>query len=398
MPHYKLTQKTVERLPAPTPTGKPVLWWDVSLPGFAVLCSGTTNAKSFVVQRRGKRRAFASVHEMPLADAREMARNLLLDLRRGIDPTKQKKAATLQEILEAFLAAKKDISHNTRTLYGQHVRNHLSSWLDRPLVSITPAEVDAMHAAIARKVAQRGRNSGHTTANDVIGVLRTLHNWAANRDDSLPRNPVRIRGDEWFALAPKRNPIPAEKLAAWYAAVMALPSDIGRDYLLLLLFTGLRRRELSHLTWDQVDFAQRAIRLPMTKNRRPFVLPMSSHVRAVLVARRQLGDAHFVFPSNFAASGHIEGAVPWVAMVAAETGIVFTLHDLRRTFASTAEACDLSWSAVKGLLNHTLGSGVTESYINQTCERLRDPMQKVCDRLLALCGVAVPSDAKVAKI
>jgi integrase len=396
MPHYKLTQKTVERLPAPTPSGKQALWWDVSLPGFAVLCSGTTNAKSYVVQRRGKRRAFASVHEMPLTDAREMARNLLLDLRRGIDP-KQKKAATLQEILEAFLAAKKDISHNTRTLYGQHVRNHLSAWLDRPLVSITPAEVDSMHAAIARKVAQRGKNTGHTVANDAIGTFRTLYNWAANRDDDLPRNPVRIRGDEWHKLAPKRNPIPAEKLAAWYSAVMALPSDIGRDYLTLLLFTGLRRRELAHLTWDQVDFAQRAIRLPTTKNKKPFALPMSSHVRAVLVARRQLGNAHFVFPSNFSASKHIEGAVVWIATVTEKTGIAFTLHDLRRTFASIAEACDLSMTAIKGLLNHTLGGGVTESYINQTCERLREPMQKVCDKLLALCGVARLSD-KVAKI
>ena len=51
MPRQKLTQKVVDRLPAPDPSGRQVLHWDTELKGLGVLCSGTTTARSFIVQR-----------------------------------------------------------------------------------------------------------------------------------------------------------------------------------------------------------------------------------------------------------------------------------------------------------------------------------------------------------
>ena len=58
------------------------------------------------------------------------------------------------------------------------------------------------------------------------------------------------------------NPIPAERLAGFYNAVMELPA-MGRDYILLLLFTGLRRKEAAGLRWSEVDFERRIICLPV---------------------------------------------------------------------------------------------------------------------------------------
>jgi hypothetical protein len=51
MPKLKLTERAIAKLLAPDPSGKQVLHWDTELKGFAVLCSGTTNSKTFVVQR-----------------------------------------------------------------------------------------------------------------------------------------------------------------------------------------------------------------------------------------------------------------------------------------------------------------------------------------------------------
>src|SRR3954468_13873351 len=51
MPRLKLTQRTIEKLPAPDPSGRQLLHWDTDLRGFGVLCSGKTNAKTYVVQR-----------------------------------------------------------------------------------------------------------------------------------------------------------------------------------------------------------------------------------------------------------------------------------------------------------------------------------------------------------
>jgi hypothetical protein len=42
-----------------------------------------------------------------------------------------------------------------------------------------------------------------------------------------------------------------------FARVDALPNRIAGDYLKLLLFTGMRRREAAALRWDEVDFGLR---------------------------------------------------------------------------------------------------------------------------------------------
>ena len=70
------------------------------------------------------------------------------------------------------------------------------------------------------------------------------------------------------------------------------------------------------------------------------------------------------------------------------SGVTFTCHDLRRTFATVAESLDLSAYTVKALLNHSLPKeDVTAGYLRLTSERLRQAMEKVEARILALGGV-----------
>ena len=71
------------------------------------------------------------------------------------------------------------------------------------LGSIKPAMVDDLHRKIAAGVKKRGQHSGHSVANDAMRAFRLLWNWAANRDDDMPRNPVRLRKNEWHPVAPR---------------------------------------------------------------------------------------------------------------------------------------------------------------------------------------------------
>ena len=114
----------------------------------------------------------------------------------------------------------------------------------------------------------------------------------------------------------------------FYKAVLELPNPIARDYVLLLLFTGLRRSEGAALRWNEVDFAERLIRLPpsRTKAGRRLDLPMTSFVRELLVARRAIGNAHWVFPAN-SASGHIVEPTVIFDQIAQKCGIRVSAHD-----------------------------------------------------------------------
>ena len=83
---------------------------------------------------------------------------------------------------------------------------------------------------------------------------------------------------------------------------------------------------------------ERVIRLPAaaTKAGRKLDLPMSDYIRDMLIARRALGNAGFVFPGR-GASRHISDTIKPFRAIAKASGIAVSAHDLRRTFATIAE-------------------------------------------------------------
>ena len=67
-----------------------------------------------------------------------------------------------------------------------------------------------------------------------------------------------------------------------------------------------------------------------------------------------------------------------------EFRINFTIHDLRRTFATIAAEMGIPPYLLKKLLNHKSGD-VTEGYVISTVEILRNPVQKIAKRIEDLC-------------
>ena len=398
MPKLKLTMKAIERLPAPDPSGKQSLHWDTELRGFGVLCSGKTDAKTYIVQRdlpggRTRRVTIAPTNVIDLEEARERAQVVIGDFYRGLDPKAGRRAdATLRTALEEYLSARADLRPGSAANYRDSVESHLSSWADLPLRVITREMVEERLKKIADEVSKRSGNHGHAAANGAMRALRAIYNFAADRappSNPMPPNPVKLK-KIWLPLAPRTRSVKAEQLSAFYKAVIALPSPIARDYILILLFTGMRRREAAGLRWDEVDLKEKVIRLPAARAKagRKLDLPMSDVVYKLLNERRKLGDATWVFPAN-SESGHIEEPKFPLKLVADKTGIVVSAHDLRRTYITAAESTDMSVMALKALVNHSLGKDVTEGYVQITADRLREPAQRVADRLKKLCFIKV---------
>jgi integrase len=207
----------------------------------------------------------------------------------------------------------------------------------------------------------------------------------------LPANPVGRLKRQWYQERRRERVVRTEEMPRFYQGVLSLPNPVARDYLLLLLFTGLRRREAASLRWEHIDLAERVIRLPAanTKAGRKLDLPMTDVVHELLTARRSVGrDGPFVFSAD-SASGHIEEPAYPLEQVAASTGIRVSAHDLRRTFVTVAESADISPLALSALVNHSLGRDVTSGYVVMTAERLREPAQRVADRLKRLCKLPV---------
>jgi integrase len=370
------------------------------------LVSGKTTSKTYVVQRdlpggRTRRVTVAGVNEKTLEEARRLAGDMLADMRRGLDPKAKKETLTLRGVLAAYRAAH---SHRLRPQsdysYRSATDRYLSDWLDRPLPEITRDMVEARHKRIAAEIASRPRrpSSGHAMANSTMRGLRLLWNFAADRNPALGPNPVRLK-KLWFTVPRRSRHVRADELPKFYEAIARLENHVQRDYLLLLLFTGLRRREAARLRWEDVDLGERVIRVPeaSTKARRKLDLPMTAPVHAMLVARRALGDAKFVFPAN-SKTGHLAEPKFALRQIEKACGVAVSVHDLRRTYITVAESCDVPTLALKALVNHALRSDVTAGYVQMHVERLRPPAERVAEKLRELCGIAGPSGENVAKL
>ena len=392
MARVRLTERMIARLDGPDPSGNKAFYWDTEQKGLGLVVSGTTATKSWVVQSdaggKTKRIAFADATLLSLADARKRARRMLLDLHDGIDPRAGRvRAATLRQTLQSYLEANRGLSERSRSGYRTFVEAYLKRWLDRSLREITREDVERRHTEIAAEVAERGKGSGGATANAAMRALRVLYNFALERDASMPANPVRLRR-QWFSVPRRTRSVVNGELPVFYRAVMELENPVARDYLLLLLFTGLRRTEAARLTWADVDLPAKVIRIPgsSTKSGRKLDLPITAPVMDLLRRREADGRERYVFAAD-SRSGHIEEPRHPLDLVAEKTGIRVSAHDLRRTYVTAAsETPGISELQIKMLVNHALPRDVTAGYIMASVESLREPAEKVADRIGRMIG------------
>lgn len=370
------------------------------------------SSKSWVVQRRidGRvsRITLGQFPDLTPENAIKAAEKLSGQLAAGENPKAQRrernaKDLTLLDALENLITVR-GLKAGTQTTYRNIIKGALADWSTKPMTWITPDQIAERHAQLSRE-------SGGPYANSVMRVVRSIWNFvSAQYEDErgnslLPPNPVArlSKTKAWVRMTRRRTFIEAHQLAAWFEAVNNLRAQpwgssaqtVG-DFLVLLLLTGLRRTEAATLKWEQVDLKARLIRLSDTKNHDDHVLPLSDYLWELLSARKAqafnakektaLSNSPFVFPAENP-DGYISEPRAQVDAVKRESGVVFMLHDLRRTFSTVAESLDLSHYALKRLLNHRMTGDVTAGYIARNVERLRPPMQQITDTFLTLGGV-----------
>ena len=109
----------------------------------------------------------------------------------------------------------------------------------------------------------------------------------------------------------------------------------------MVLFTGMRRGELQRLQWENIDFEERKLHLPTTKNGDPLTLPLSDFLLKRLIERKpSAGASPWLFPGN-GPSGHLVESKKFSQRLAATSGVSFTLHGLSRTYFTIAESLDI---------------------------------------------------------
>lgn len=392
----KLTKTVVDKI-KPVEGKDQTFYRDEQLKGFALRVT-SSGVKSFVVETRVankvKRITLGKYGQITAEEARKQAKHLLGQIAKGDDPIAEKKinkikSITLKEAFHDYLKARKDLKPLTIKDYQSILKQVISDWFDKPLMNIT-------REMIAKRHAQYGQTNSKARANYAMRVLRAVFNFAAHEyqlEDGQPIiaiNPVEYLSHtrSWYRVDCKNTMIKSHQLAAWHEGLTRLGEQedysqamMWKDYFLLVLFTGLRRTEAASLCWRDVDFKDKTFTVQDTKNREVHTLPMSDFLYELFLRRKQFKMNEFVFPSP-SKTGHVIDPRKAMLKVAELSGVSFTVHDLRRTFATTAESLDLPAYALKRLLNHKMNTDVTAGYIVRDVERLRKPMQRISDFLV----------------
>lgn len=391
---HKLTKTFIDSIPYPD-EGQ-MFYRDSQLKGFGIrvgtgskvyIAEGKVNNKSVRVTI-GRHGVFAP------EQARNQAKTILGMIAKGINPndvdkeTKAKKV-TLSEVYTAYLKARSSLKPRTIYDYDRFMKTHFLAWNNKPLIHITKDMIERKH----REIGERSE----AQANLTMRFMRALFNFAigqyedSNGNPIIPDNPVKriSQTRSWYRVERKQTIIKSHDLSAWFKSVNNLTiisyganCEATRDFLLLAIFTGLRREEALGLAWDNVDLKAKTLTIPDPKNRQPHTLPLSDYLYDLLKTRFENNqhNSPFVFPST-GVKGYMNDPRDQMQKVIDDSGVKFTPHDLRRTFITVAESLDISAYALKRLLNHKMNNDVTAGYIINDVERLRAPMQSITDYL-----------------
>lgn len=360
----KLTKTFIERVQLPAEGYK--IHWDDKVPGYGLKVTGPSvrhpeGVKSFIAMGRVKGKVVTvTIGRFGLFtedQARKRALSALQQMRDGINPNAEKKAAeaeqiTLREVMEAYLNRPGKLKPSSAAETRRHVEQVLSAWIDKPITSITEDMVRKRHREMATK-GLRGNRPAPGQANLSMTTLRALINFASRQyrqADGSPLflyNPVDVLKDHWAKLGTRtQRYIDRDTIgAAWNALneARANPKNLdalaGIDLTLFLLLTGARRNEGAMLTWDRVHLDENPAKcwwhLPDPKNGREVFLPLNTQAIAVLRNRereRVTGNPH-VFPSRSKAGHVIDPRAP-MELVSEVAGKRLSCHDLRRTFTN----------------------------------------------------------------
>ena len=375
------TQARIKALQPPY-TGR-VEYYDDEEKRLICRVSSTGNKTFYVIKwanSKTHRVALGKVSDMTVTTARQKAASTVSEINRGINPTAAKRKLSiaqtkLGDVLDQYLAGR-DLQPLTVKDYQYKLKRGFSDWLKKPINNITEDMILKRHKLLTE--------TGKTTANTAMRVLRLTLNYA-NAVGMIDSNPASIlsKARLWHKNHRKDRVIPLEHLKAWHEAVDGLANQKAKVYLFIALYMGFRSNELLTLEWSDVDMKGQSIELKNTKNGSNHQLPMPKVVVPYLNALHELtGGSKWVFASDDPAK-HMVTPIKPIRAVMAASGVTFSPHDCRRTFATIAEAVSLPMSMIKRMMNHATTNDVTGGYIVTENETLRQAINKVASYIQA---------------
>jgi integrase len=223
-----------------------------------------------------------------------------------------------------------------------------------------------------------------------LAFLSSLYSSARHWDGGPQSNPIRDYDKKGLKDANARTnwlkPEEVERLIA------ACTTDYQKTFIILLVQTGLRYKEVLGLKWQNVDFHNRMIvignlSVTATKNGDSRIIPMTEQVHDTLFDTQNQCATEWVMANPKTGKPFTNLHKAWSGITRRAELPEVRIHDLRHTFASWALQRGVDPITTQTLLGHRTAS-MTRRYSHLNKEALVAAMERFARG--TKCGTGAP--------
>ena len=362
--------------------------WDDAISGLG-LRVGTSGHRSFFLRRtvRGRIRSttIGNADTMTLPQARREARELIaafLDTMKkdgGPRTPGRPMDAFAEEFLERYARHWKPVTlENSAYVVRKYI---LPAFGHLTVDAITVEHVKDWFASMVER-----RGNANRSMPVLSVMMRMAELWGYRPHNSNP-----CKNTRRYPMKPKERFLTPEEMARLNAVLTRdefwCPHIVA--IVRLLMLTGCRRGEIVSLEWDWIK--GKRILLPDSKSG-PRTVWLSSAARAVIDAiPRYSDDCPYLFPARPATRPIDNFGTQW-HRIRNEAGLPgLRIHDLRRSWASTAAVNGVDMVTVAKLLGHALVE-TTERYVHLSDQSVADAADRVSGCIHAALAGRVEGD------
>lgn len=380
----KLTRPYIERLPAPGATEHVR---DAGLEGLALRCH-PSGRKTWVLRLRVKGRpttlTLGQYPDLPPEAARKVGQERRGEIAKGEDPAahrrtereRRSRAPTFAALAELYATEHSDVHKRDK---GKRDRWIISRYLG-PIASRSPEtisreDVNGLHRRI-------GRTNGPVIANRAIDLVAMIFGWAVE-ERILGSSPA--AGIRRFKEKPRTRFLSETEIARLWKACEEDPDIFASAFVKLLLLTGARKGELLRMRRSQIDVDAGRWQVDETKTGEPRTVWLSPPAVAVIRALPAFDD--WAFPAmrqgkrtdlGDRSLGHRQPPeLAWQRIRERAKLEDVTLHDLRRTAASTLLRLGFGLSEIAKALGHRNAAETAQTYAHLSDARVRAAVDRL---------------------
>jgi len=282
---------------------------------------------------------------------------------------RERKIWTIDALWDEYLSHRDETPNVKKDMnrYDQHIKKPFGKKLPGDII---PLDADRLKRKLLKKYSPQ-------TTKHVLALLKRIVNFGFKHGLS-PALTFVIEMPEVNNI--KDDALSDEQLQRLFKAIEEDEHLHAGNFMLMALFTGMRRGELFKLKWNDIDFLQGFITIRSPKGGKDQTIPLNDQARAVLENHIRM-DSEFVFPGKGGAQRTtIQKPINQIKRSADLPKETRPIHSLRHTFATRALNNGVDLHTLQKLTTHKTAA-MLQRYAHLSDERFKNGSSMVGDAM-----------------